>query len=805
MLILPSAGRTFPFHQPSLSLIHLMKTTVALLCALALPPAAAPASAASGQPASRHPLTNSRLAHVWDEAVPLGNGLLGALIWEKQGRLRFSLDRADLWDLRPMKGLERPEFRYRWVYGQVMKHDYDVVQKYFDLPYESEPAPTKLPGAALEFGGLSGVASVRLALENALCTVTWKDGARLTVFVHATRPLGWYRFERLGGALPVSLVPPAYGGGPDTSGSGSVQGDNLIRLRYREGPIRRAGNTLTYRQEGWNGFSYTVTTAWRNIRTGVIEGAWSITTDRAGGTAAAAGPPPQTAPAIVAEAMRRGFARDLRSHERWWTTFWSRSSVSLPDSLLERQWYLEQYKFGSASRRGAPPISLQAVWTADNGRLPPWKGDFHHDLNTELSYWPCYAGNHLDEGLAYLDHLDANKDAYRRYTRRYFETDGLAVPGVTTLDGEPMGGWIQYSCSPTISAWLAHHFYLHWRYSMDTLFLRGRAYPWLRETAGFLERITVKDTNGFRQLPISSSPEINDNSLSAWFPENTNYDLALMKFTFRAAAEMAETLGLPEDARRWRERLAEFSGFALTSNDELMFAPALPYRQSHRHFSHAMAIYPLGLIRWEDGERARRIIRNTIAQLDSVGPREWVGYSYAWLGNLKARARDGEGAARALRIFARAFCLPNSFHVNGDQTGSGYSGMTYRPFTLEGNFAFAAGVQEMLLQSYAGFIEVFPAVPARWKDASFSTLRAEGAFLVSAKRKNGRVMEVRVASGRGGTTTLKLPFASWRQTAGRGAAVRPSERTVAGEPSDSFVDLTFRPGGFVVLAPGRPL
>ena len=104
------------------------------------------------QPVSRHPLTSGRLATVWDEAVPLGNGLLGALVWQKNGRLRLSLDRADLWDLRPMKGLDRPEFRYRWVYGQVMKHQYDIVQKYFDLPYEAEPAPTKLRVDMDDFG-----------------------------------------------------------------------------------------------------------------------------------------------------------------------------------------------------------------------------------------------------------------------------------------------------------------------------------------------------------------------------------------------------------------------------------------------------------------------------------------------------------------------------------------------------------------------------------------------------------------------------------------------------------------------------
>ncbi len=110
-----------------------------------------------------------------------------------------------------------------------------------------------------------------------------------------------------------------------------------------------------------------------------------------------------------------------------------------------------------------------------------------------------------------------------------------------------------------------------------------------------------------------------------------------------------------------------------------------------------MAIHPLGEIRSENGENDQKIIKNSLTLLDKIGPDWWCGYSYAWLGSLKACAKDGVGAAKTLRTFATAFCLPNSFHVNGDQTKSGLSKFTYRPFTLEGNFAFAAGVQEMLI------------------------------------------------------------------------------------------------------------
>ena len=204
-----------------------------------------------------------------------------------------------------------------------------------------------------------------------------------------------------------------------------------------------------------------------------------------------------------------------------------------------------------------------------------------------------------------------------------------------------------------------------------------------------------------------------------------------------------------------------------------------------------MAIHPLGLIKWEDGDKAQSIILNSIKMLDSVGPDYWCGYSYSWLGNLKARAKDGVGAAKALKIFAEAFCSSNSFHLNGDQTKSGLSQFTYRPFTLEGNFAFAAGIQEMLLQSHAGFIEVLPAVPQEWRNIAFNDLRAEGAFLVSASKEAAEVKSVKLIAEKGGSTILKLPFKDYEISGNNGFVVRP------GAPG--FLELSAKSGAILLL------
>ncbi|HYK91324.1 MAG TPA: hypothetical protein VE398_21310 [Acidobacteriota bacterium] len=714
-----------------------------------------PPVACSAEIEDVHDLRFSSLPRVWDEGLPLGNGIIGSLIWQRGNVLRMALDRADLWDLRSIKEFEGPEFRFAWVVSHVLRGDYGPVHTMGDVPYDRDPAPTKLPGAALEFAipGVGDIAEALVRLKEAVCDIDWKSGIHMQAFIHETEPRGWFMLTGAIGKLRPVLVPPPYGSKSVAASAedSGASGNGLRRLKYPGPQVSEGASEILYHQTGYGGFSYDVWVGWSHSADGTLIGCWTIRPNRPYALSASTSSP------SLQDVTGSSYLREYLSHCAWWQKFWDRSSVTLPDPMLEKQWCLEQYKFGSAARRGAPPISLQAVWTADNGRLPPWKGDFHNDLNTELSYWPAYSSNHLEEETAFLDWLWLCKPVSEKWTRTYFGTHGLNVPGVATLLGEPMGGWIQYSLSPTTGAWLAQHFYLHWKYSMDREFLKERTYPWLSSVANHIQQISVVDASGMRSLPLSSSPEINDNRITAWFRQTTNYDLALIRWLFGAAEELARELGLGRDAERWRKAAAEWPTLAVANDGRLLVAPGVPLRESHRHFSHLMAIHPLGLLDW-DREADRRTIAASLADLEHLGPDWWCGYSYSWLGNLWARARDGDKAAAALRTFATSFCLPNSFHANGDQSKTGKSKFTYRPFTLEGNFAFAAGIQEMLLQSQGGVVRIFPAIPSAWQNVGFTQLRAEGAFLVSASLKEGKLDSLQIMSEKGGKLRMQNPF-----------------------------------------------
>ncbi len=681
----------------------------------------------------------------WDEAFPLGNGLLGALVWDDGNPLTISLDRTDLWDLRPVPEFHSDEYSYELMRQWEAEGRVDDLLRVYDNPYH-RPAPTKIPAGriVLRLPNTAKFARTGLSLAHATGSMAF-EGAALDAWIHATEPVGVLSVT--GAAPRVKLVAPAFGGKEDQPGKAAISAGELAQLGYPPPEESRGKDWMAYTQEGWGGFRFAVYLAWRDTEQG-WRAAWSVASSREGDD------PLSLARERVHRALEDTTAL-RQTHESWWRAYWQAAGLRVPDPVIEKQWYLDTYKFGAASRRGAPPITLQGPWTADDGTLPPWKGDYHHDLNTELSYWPCYSGNHLEEGLAFLDWLWATRDNCREWTRRFFDMPGMAVPMTADLNNNQIGGWRQYTHSATTGAWLAHHFYLHWKYIGDRAFLADRAYPYLRDCAVFFEAVTAeRDDSGLRTLPLSSSPEINDNKPDAWFPTITNYDLALIRWNFSRTAELAEELGKADDAAHWRGLLDELPPLSLAEDGRLLVAKGYPLEASHRHFSHLMAIHPLGLIDWSQGEPAQRTIRASLDELERLGSSLWTGYSFAWLASMAARGRDGEKAAWALHVFPN-FTLRNSFHCNGDQNNTGLSNFTYRPFTLEGNFAAAAGLQEMLLQSHTGVIEVFPAVPDEWDDAAFTTLRAEGGVLVSAAVENGIPAGLRLAAETDQQRTLR--------------------------------------------------
>jgi len=409
-----------------------------------------------------------------------------------------------------------------------------------------------------------------------------------------------------------------------------------------------------------------------------------------------------------------------------------------------------------------------------------------------MTYIAYPAAGDLEEGLAFLEYLRDLLPAFRKFARDFYGAPGAAVPGVMSHAGKPLGGWGHYSLSPAMGAWCGHLFYLHWRYTADPGFLREVAYPWCREVGECLRHLLRPGADGILRLPVSTSPEIHDNSARAWLRPNTNYDLACLKMLFLALADMARAAGDAGPAGDWADLARRLGPFHAGEGGALLLAEGEELRESHRHLSNLIGIHPFNLITVEGGEGDRRTIDASLRQWERLGTGAWCGYSFSWMACLRARVGDAEGALRNLDIFVKAFILRNGFHANGDQTGSGFSGFTYRPFTLEGNFLAQQAVQEMLLQSWSprpgtgepGTIRVFPAAPWRWHEASFEDLRAEGGHRVSARRERNGTTWLRVVAGPESPVRIRDGFG--------GREVRWSRGGVRKEGRDFVVEL--KPG-----------
>ncbi len=718
--------------------------TVNLSCAAALWVAACGAA-----PVSRLNLNLDAPIRTWDEAIPLGNGSMGVLLWGETNLLRLSLDRGDLWDERPSAQhvQVRDRFNYATMQRLVAQNKMSEFNQVFDSNYDYHGPPSKLPAGRLEIlvNPCHVAQRFELDLANAEGIVHFRSGGEARAFVdaaHVDEPVALLRIPG-SGLQTLRLMPPA----------------SVAKLGYPPAQTGQAANLHWFVQPGTDGFEYAVVAGWKSEGDSTLV-AFTVTKPSNRVKALAIGQ------SRVRRALAGSFEKRLRSHTAWWRGFWSQSSVSLPEDHILRHYYLVRYFYGAASRKGAPPMPLQGVWTADTGELPPWKGDYHNDLNTQMTYLAYLAAGHFQEGSAFLDLLWDLLPRFRQFAREFYETPGAAVPGVMSLAGQPLGGWGQYSLSPTMGAWNAHLFYLHWRYTSDDRFLRTRAYPWCREIGECLVHLLKPDASGILKLPLSSSPEIFDNTRRAFLLPNSNYDLMSLKMLFLSLAEMATACAEPDAAEKYRATAVALGKYHVGADGTLLLDEQTALPGSHRHLSNLMALHPFNLLTVEGTEYDRQTIEASLQQWDRFGTKAWCGYSFSWMSALRARVGEPEAAARYLDTFVKAFILRNGFHANGDQTRSGLSDFTYRPFTLEGNFLAMQAVHEMLLQSWnahpgtnkPAVIRIFPAMPERWSEAEFNDLRAEGGLKVSARREKSATTWFRIVAGSRGIVRVRDNF-----------------------------------------------
>ena len=386
---------------------------------------------------NQHGLHFDKMITKWDEAVPLGNGHLGALVWGNADALRFSLDRADIWDLTPAPRIFEKDFTYQRIIELVKEKKEDEIRRQFSSVYRNM-TPTKLPAGKLilHLPSRENVES-RLNFSDAaaeLCT----GEIRLECFIHAEERFGIIRVNLPMEQFSYEVENPEFGIGTESNykiaHNVRIDTASLKNLFYPAPEKVRKDNCCYFLQTVSDTFAYGVfTVAKQDGDSTLIAFGVAASVDGEDWT--------EKIQLKLQNALEAGYEKLYEEHCIWWKNFWEESSISIPDPFMEHHWYLTNYLLASCSRKGGYPMQLQGLWTADNGNLPPWKGNYHHDLNTQLSYLHYLKANHLEEGECFLDFLWKMIEKGEAFARSFYQTEGMCLPSIMGLDGTPLGGW----------------------------------------------------------------------------------------------------------------------------------------------------------------------------------------------------------------------------------------------------------------------------------------------------------------------------------------------------------------------------
>ncbi|MBQ3493287.1 MAG: glycoside hydrolase N-terminal domain-containing protein [Clostridia bacterium] len=677
----------------------------------------------------------------WDEGIPLGNGKLGCLIYGDKP-LKFALDRIDLWDNRESEAYKSSEFSYSKLVDCVKNGDkgWQEKNRFFDVNY-NYPYPSKLSAGRIEINVDINEGEVCSSLDiiTALTKLTY-SGGNIETFISANENVGVIRIT---GSSSFSLHIPSYFSGDENGNwsapSGLVDNDGTIEiiengcLKYPRSQVIVDGEFVYYHQKTITDYNFCVMLKIEEKSDYKLIYYTVVTSNDCADCV-------QFAKDKLTYASIKGVDKLFNEHKKWWKEYWNKSQISIPNKSFEKTYYFSWYLFGATSRRDGFPMPLQGVWTADSDALPPWNGDYHHDTNTQMSYWGYAKANRLEEGRVFADYLWNLKDVFERYTKKVYGVDGCLLPGCSTLDGKFMGGCVQYSLSPTMTIWAAKAFDDYFEYSGDINYLKERAYPFFKRVADAIIAL-FDERDGKYYLPISSSPEIYEGSCKNFTIGNTNFDQSLILYLFKTLVKYCNTLNI--DSKFYQNILSKLDGIYLSEDNVIKLSEKIKLPFSHRHFSHLMCVYPLQIFNYE-GEN-KKIIDNSILEIEQLGSGWWVGFSFPWCATLYALQKNGNASYEKLRAFVKGFLSPNGFHLNGDYKRLGFSQWHYRPFTLEALYAYCDSIQEMLVQDYNGFIELFPAIPKEWNTGVyFESFRVRGGAILSAEVKNSQLIRLSI-------------------------------------------------------------
>jgi alpha-L-fucosidase 2 len=434
-----------------------------------------------------------------------------------------------------------------------------------------------------------------------------------------------------------------------------------------------------------------------------------------------------------------------------------------------------RYLLMASSRPGTQPANLQGIW---NHRIqPPWNSDYTTNINTQMNYWPAELANLSECHEPLLTMIEELSESGSRTAAIHYGAEGWVAHHNVDLwrASTPTEGHPSWAFWPLGGVWLTQHLWEHYLYNPELAFLRDKAYPIMRGAAMFCLDWLMETEDGYAMTSPSTSPEnkfLTAEGEACSVAVSSAMDITLIRELFEHMLQAAKLLNTDEQLSvRIETALGKLPPLQIGARGMLQewhhaFEEQEP---GHRHVSHLYGIYPGTAINREHTPELLEAGRLSLVSRISNGGGH-TGWSCAWLINLYARLGEPEQAYRFIHTLLARSTHPNLFD-------------DHPPFQIDGNFGGTAGIAELLLQSHLDNIELLPALPEAWPTGYIRGLKARGGFEIDLNWADGKLIDARVRSTHGQNCVLSYGDIALVVRSADGAVLDTSKPfpTVAGE------------------------